>query len=200
MSRAHPTLLISFYGEITFRALACVSAALHMYLSGRTQISWRFCTRIMINACSAKPRTLLSRYIQVYIISARPAECFRPCHICETTMSKIVICNVIWSEFIWFILDDQPGWWETYTTRWINKFSFMYVIRKKEYTAQSNTIRQIFMTFWKWKTHISFYQFENFNYIESPILIIVWIISNEISNMRVGWFIAVRLIIVTKNR
>lgn len=64
-------------------------------------------------------------------------------------------------HFWWPILD------ETYTIRWINKFS--QIIRKKERIAQSNTIRQVFMTFFLEMKDVYlslFYQFENFNYIE----------------------------------
>lgn len=106
-----------------------------------------------------------SRYVQVTLFSARPAEFFWPCHICETAMSKIMIRTVIWGEFIWFILGDQS--WMKHTPHvGINKFSFRYVIRKKLHCVVWHNSTDIH-GFLKMKTYISFYQFENFNYTES---------------------------------
>lgn len=114
-------------------------------LPGITRISWRrFRTRIMINACSAKPRTSLALQPS-YIIFTRPDECFRPRRSCETAMSKIAIRAVIRNEFVWFILGD----WSSRRNRTLDEQRFRYV----SFERKSVGLTQ-FVTFGKWKTHI----------------------------------------------
>jgi len=178
MSRARPAFLISFYEEITFRALACFRRFTH--LPGITQISWRrFRTGIMINARSAKPHTSLALHPS-YIIPTRPDEFFRPCHICETAYveNRDTHCYL---KRIYMI----HSWWpilnETYV--WLNKFSIS--VRHQKETALHN-LTQFDRYSWLFGNEKHIYlvlSIRNFNHSDSSIYRnnIMWIIWNEIS-------------------
>jgi len=104
---------------------------LYIFTRGIPQISWRrFRTRIMINTCSAKPHTSLVLHPS-YIISARPDECFQLCHICETAMSKIVICTLFKANLYDSFLVTNSGW---NIHRMLDKQIFVYTNHPKERT------------------------------------------------------------------
>lgn len=104
MSRARVQRLISFFEEITFRALACFDR--FTYLAGITRIPaaipcGNYDKRLLGETSYLARVTFTLRY-------SRPDEFFRPRHICETATLKIAWRAVILKR-IYMIHADHLG-------------------------------------------------------------------------------------------